>query len=258
MNIVLMHGVLGFGAVTPPLPQYFSGVADHLRSKTGASVLVTGVPPIGQIKARAAAAARQIKSGIDRGDLASPFHIIAHSMGGLDARCIASLDLEQLRAGIKSIVCLGTPHFGSPVASLLDAANPFEPFLSAVAPHAPIIERFRQHTDAAHDLSEVAAATFNHECPDVADVRYLNVAGTGRQSGAHTSAFFQPTFLFLVAQGCGQNDGVVPFASATRGQAPFQTWPGDHADLIGHDLDRPFDAPSAEHLARYERLAAQL
>jgi hypothetical protein len=69
-------------------------------------------------------------------------------------------------------------------------------------------------------------------------VRYLEIAGVGRDAFPHTSAFFAPTFLFVHAR-AGRNDGVVPMTSALRGRTPFDMWAADHADLIGHDLNGP-------------------
>jgi len=49
-----------------------------------------------------------------------PFALVAHSMGGLDARhLIARLDPDRR---VKSLVTVGTPHLGTPLASwLLDS-----------------------------------------------------------------------------------------------------------------------------------------
>ena len=66
---------------------YFNGVANHLSSPD-THVLTTEVDPIGKVPIRAAKAASQIahpprESGFEAD---KPIHIIAHSMGGLDAR----------------------------------------------------------------------------------------------------------------------------------------------------------------------------
>ncbi len=78
------------------------------------------------------------------------------------------------------------------------------------------------------------------------------VASVGREGLFHTSAFFAPTFLFIHAV-AGRNDGVVPVTSAQRHRPLFASWPGDHADLIGHDLNgpTPLSMPKFNHLQAY-------
>jgi triacylglycerol lipase len=260
MNIVLMHGILGFGSVVPPIPQYFHGVADHLRQTMGARVFATAVAPAGTVTLRAREAARQIDDALSSGalDPGERLHLIAHSMGGLDARHILSNDLMGLAPRVATLVCIGTPHFGSPVATLVNDTDLLRPFVIAGAGRIHLLESLRQHTDAAADLSETAAQAFNDQCRDVETVRYLNIAGIGRRTAAHTSLFFHPSFLFLALTTREQNDGVVPFHSATRNETPFAIWDADHGDLIGHDLDNLRAAPSAEHLARYDALVRRL
>jgi hypothetical protein len=58
MNIVLAHGVLGFGVLGPF--EYFNGLEDHLRKDHGANVLTAIVHPIGSIETRGRALAKQI------------------------------------------------------------------------------------------------------------------------------------------------------------------------------------------------------
>src|SRR5438874_1137643 len=84
MNIVLMHGVLGFGRSILGV-DYFNGVAERLRRFPNAHIFTTEVNPLGTIKVRAEEAAHEIATS---GELEEkkPIHIIAHSMGGLDAR----------------------------------------------------------------------------------------------------------------------------------------------------------------------------
>jgi triacylglycerol lipase len=260
MNIVLMHGILGFGAVIPPIPDYFHGVADHLRQTIPARVFLTAVAPAGTVIVRAREAARQIDHALSTGllDRREPVHLIAHSMGGLDARHLLSNNLQGLTPHVATLVCIGTPHLGSPVATLVHDVNLLRPFLIAAAGRVHLLESLLQRTDAVADLSGTAAEAFNVQCPDVSTVRYLNIAGTGRRAGRRTSRFFLPSFLFLASRTRDQSDGVVPFQSATGRDAPFETWDADHGDLIGHDLDNLVAAPSAAHLARYGALVLRL
>lgn len=260
MNIVLMHGVLGFGAVVPPIPDYFHGVADHLRQTIPAQVFLTAVAPAGTVVVRAQEAARQIDHALSAGllDRREPLHLIAHSMGGLDARHVLSNNLHGLAPHVATLVCIGTPHLGSPVATLVDNTDLLRPFVMAAAGRVHLLESLRQRTDAVADLSETAATAFNEQCRDVNTVRYLNIVGTGRRTAVQTSLFFLPSYLFLEFTTRHQSDGVVPLRSATRNEAPFETWDADHGDLIGHDLDNLPAAPSTAHLDRYSALVRRL
>lgn len=257
-NVILVPGILGFERIKHL--EYFNGVAAHLRSKLpGLHVLAADTVPLGTVEHRSERLAEQIVGATAAGTLdgSQPFHILAHSMGGLDARRLVAKNLRGLRPQIATITSIGTPHLGSPVASILNRGNPLEVLPPLLGLQGEILDDLRAHANAVHDLSEEAANAFNAECPDQPGIRYFEVAGVGRNGVFHTSAFFALTFLFVSARG-GRNDGVVPFASATRGRAPIAQWRGDHADLIGHNLDRPGGAPVFRHLQAYERLVRRL
>jgi hypothetical protein len=174
-------------------------------------------------------------------------------MGGLDARFLVSHNLQSLQGRVRTIICLGTPHLGSPVASLIDKVNPFEHFTFA-RHDSSILDELRNSKNAVHDLSEEVAAAFNADCPDVATVHYSDVAGIGRDALFPTSAPFLPLHL-LVSAVSGRNDGVVPFTSATRKRPPAAIWHADHADLVGHDLNGGAQStPAFDYLGAYDLL----
>jgi hypothetical protein len=87
-------------------------------------------------------------------------------------------------------------------------------------------------------------------------VKYLSFAGGGRTGLVPTSNFFLPYYEFIKAHVRGRevSDGVVAVSSAMWGTFDPNLWPGDHADEIGHDLDRPLAMPDAETLQRFERI----
>jgi triacylglycerol lipase len=90
---------------------YFNGVETHLGGFP--RVFVPSVNPIGSIEQRA----KQLASAIgSRNDLVDPLHIIAHSMGGLDARFLIT-HLRDVGKRVATLVTIGTPHRGSPVAN---------------------------------------------------------------------------------------------------------------------------------------------
>jgi hypothetical protein len=146
---------------------------------------------------------------------------------------------------------IGTPHLGSPVADLANAAN----VLKLIPGHNPVVKWLHDHADAVPDLSEAAAASRKDGWEDVHD-RYYDIVGTGRPKGDRTSLLFELTHTYLLAKR-GRNDGMVPYTSAARGRKPYAEWPGDHADLIGHNLDNALSA-RFDHLSAYAKLVRTL
>jgi triacylglycerol lipase len=266
MNIVLAPGVLGFKRLAGL--EYFRGVAGRLRA-SGAHVLPATTDPLGTIEDRAQRLARQIQNALspaaapgERLDLSQPIHILAHSMGGLDARLLIAKNLRDLSSRIATLTTIGTPHFGSPVATLLDKGNVLEilsPLLALDGELVGELRALRDRTNAVHDLSEAAARQFNDDCPDDPRVKYFEVVGAGREGRFHTAAFYALTFLFVNAK-AGKNDGVVSLKSATRNftRQPIAAWPGDHADLLGHDMNDLSGPPVFPHLERYEELVRKI
>lgn len=255
-NIVLASGILDLSPIDRG--EYFRGVARHLRRVfPGIHVLSPTTPPLGTVAHRADLLAGQIANARAAGTLdpSQPVHILAHSMGGLDARFLVAKNLRGLKASIASLTTIATPHNGSPVASLLDRGNSLEIVPPLFGLHGRILDDLRANLNAVHDLSEPVARAFNEACPDDPAVRYFEVAGIGRKGAFHTSAFFLPTFVYVIAR-AGRNDGVVPFESATRGREPIAQWPGDHADLIGQNLDG--GGPVFDHLEAYADLVHRL
>lgn len=64
----------------------------------------------------------------------APIDLVAHSLGGLVSRW-ALLD-ANFAAGVRTLVTLGTPHFGTQIATLL-----FSDLGQAMRPHSPVISR---------------------------------------------------------------------------------------------------------------------
>src|SRR6266404_5511706 len=96
MNIVLVHGILGFRNLVELGPigliPYFRDVAEHFEAR-GHRVLAVELDKTAGVKTRAIQLGDQIAAGLGAGgplDPAQKTHIIAHSMGGLDSRYLLS------------------------------------------------------------------------------------------------------------------------------------------------------------------------
>jgi len=109
------------------------------------------------------------------------------------------------------------------------------------------------------DYFKGPAKQFDLECADIIkSVRYFDVAGVGRKGLLPTSAPFMPLHAIVAHAATtrgedARNDGVVPFLSAARNRTPAAIWQADHADMVGHDLNRgPDGPPQINYLAAYE------
>ena len=107
MNVVLVPGLFGFDQLGGV--DYFNGVAGHLEQTfPGLCVKAAKTDPLGTVATRADTLAQQI------GQLfgAENVHLVAHSMGGLDARFLASHNpavgaqigfLDELRNNLNAV-----------------------------------------------------------------------------------------------------------------------------------------------------------
>ena len=193
MNIVLAHGVLGFGRLAgqAQFVNYFNGVAPHLQQQ-GHTVLEPQVNPIGSIAQRG----RQLAASVAaRPGITGPWHIFAHSMGGLDARYALANEPEFQRR-VKALVTIGTPHAGSPVADAIET-----PTLPLFA-HIPDVVKasLMNNAGALHDLTTAGATAFSRATPDVPGVRYIEVAGNAALGD-------DQLFLFELAARIGKLQG---------------------------------------------------
>ncbi|MDM4765401.1 hypothetical protein [Pelomonas sp. SE-A7] len=222
-RIVLAHGIFGGLAWAPnwALGQrgaYFHGVRPHLES-LGHEVIEPQVPPAGRVVERAAALGQAIHAAWPQGDL----HVIAHSLGGLDTRHLLRVD-PQLRKRIKTLVAIGTPHLGSPVAS--SWINPVGHLPGALSLLA------RAHAGGVEDL----AVRPKPAEPDQAGVRYIDVFCDAGQAGYQGLVFRELGNLFSVEL---PNDGVVSLRSAHLEGHELITWPVDHGGAVGWPSGHP-------------------
>jgi triacylglycerol lipase len=214
--IVLVHGLLGFdrlgvGPVT--LASYFPGIPQYLR-QAGNRVLIPRLSPTSGVAVRG----EQLRAFIDRESPGDPVHIIAHSMGGLDARYMISR--LQMGGRVLTLTTIATPHRGTPVADW--GLKRFARLLK------PLFGLFDFPYQAFYDLTTSTCREFNEQVPDAQSVRYFAIAG--RHEG--TPLFPEWELLHrLVMHGEGPNDGVVSILSASYGEST-DVWEGDHMSLV--------------------------
>ena len=248
-NIILVPGFLGFDRLGGV--EYFAGVAKHLEQAFAGRVSVREAKtlPFGSIEGRAGFLARQVDELFPEGEL----HVVAHSMGGLDARRLVAEKGWGFQKRVRSVVAVGTPHQGSPVATGLNLLNLLRLADSLLS--SPLLDMLRDNFNAINDLSGPAAKTFNNTYPDVPGIKYLEIAGVGRAGDAPTSLLLRAVHEYVRSRE-GANDGVVSESSARRSGRECWSWQADHMDMIGHDLDRPTPGTRTTfpYLAKYEEI----
>jgi triacylglycerol lipase len=259
MNIVLVHGILGFREKFRI--EYFRGVAALLREK-GHRVIAPVLDPTRGIKFRAIQLRDQINQGLANGGLDPTLktHIVAHSLGGLDSRWVLSpANPDRIQTSIRSLTTISTPHRGSPIADLIDSprkllafvglhANPLQALLSAVG----------ISLDGLSDLTTKSCQEFVGACPNNDAVVYFSVAGSGRSGFPETAAVFLLPHKYLSALIGKPNDGMVTVDSAHWGTFDGNTWLADHFEEVGNNLDNLLLPPAFPWLAKYDQIVSKL
>jgi len=224
LPVVLVHGLFGFDevAIGKRRHAYFRDVGPRLE-REGRQVRHARLPTVGSIPARARALADFVGGLGERRVI-----LLAHSMGGLDARlAIARLGLAPR---VAALVTVGTPHGGTPVADLTaDVARK----LGVTG----FLAKAGVGLDALHGLTSQAMERFNEEVPDSGDVLQASVVGSVVRK-RRTNPLLLASHLWL-AERSGPNDGVVP-ASSQRWGLVLDEIEADHWAQIG--WSRHFDA----------------
>jgi len=239
--IVLVHGVLGARSYGPV--DYWWKIPERLE-RDGERVFVSEQEPLRTPADRAVQLARVVDRALQLSG-AAKVNLIAHSMGGLDARVLVS----ALGYGdrVASLTTVATPHHGSPVADLLvdglGGSSLGRLAANAVGGFVALFDGDDQAAlDTARALTTDAARDFNETHPDDPRVAYFSVIA--RSSASPFCAFdddadcVEPallaTYLFLRATS-GANDGMVPTDSGRWGEVVAEI-ASDHVNEVGHPL----------------------
>jgi len=207
--VVLAHG---WGGIDSPICaqlgySYFRGIPQALRD-CGHRVHVVRVSPTGGIELRAKQLARQVAR------LDTRVNIVAHSMGGLDARlAIARYGLDQ---HVASLTTIGTPHHGTPLADLAQVLGDWQRARL-------LLRRLGLSVDGVYDLTTTSMRSFNDKITDAPNVQYNSVVAAAEPATVHALLCWGHRYMDKIA---GHNDGVVPQQS--------QRW-GDTLEEIGAD-----------------------
>ena len=203
-TVVLIHGLFGFSKLLSF--EYFRGVR-ALYESMGLHVLVPRLPWAGSIEQRANSLTIQLQH--EEG----PLHLVAHSMGGLDARYwITHLDGVSK---VTSLTTLATPHHGSSAADYV--CSRISPFRLFAGVHSLTKENITRFNVSTPDLPHISYRSYSAARP-LAELPWIV-----RHYGRH------------IQQLEGDNDVQVSVASARWGEH-IATLPCDHYELIFRDF----------------------
>ncbi|KAI0201911.1 Alpha/Beta hydrolase protein [Astrocystis sublimbata] len=226
LPVVLAHGLLGFSELhlTPqgllPPVHYWRGIVEALKAN-GVHVITTSVPPSGSIEQRAEKLARGIADAAGGHEV----NIVAHSMGGLDARYMIS-HLRPANVTVRSLVTVASPHHGSSFADFVfrEIGNENLPRLYK------LLARLGLETGAFEQLtSTYMAESFNPRTPDNPETKYFSY-GAMVDRLPFLSPFRQS--LGVINEAEGPNDGLVSVASSQWGTYKGTLVNVSHLDLI--------------------------
>ncbi len=231
--IVLIRGATAHGdhlSVGPvDLGEYFEGIPEFL-GQAGTKVKQVGLPTDGTIEENAAALKNFLETDPElKGQMVN---VVAHSLGGLDARwCVSVLHSMQ----ISSITTIGTPHRGTPLANWavdqLDNRYPWYWFFRLVGYDLA-------HRRFLRELTTASMRRFNIQVPDNPDVRYFSVPTKARFEDGNLS------LLLWIPDHWGRSendalsangsDGFVPYDSQLWGKEITSSGELDHLSQMNH------------------------
>jgi triacylglycerol lipase len=240
--LVLAHGLGGFtrlGVGRLTLTTYFRGLPEALQA-AGNRVLLTRVPPIAGVEKRAQRLGAQIARAF--GD--EPVHLIAHSLGGLDARRL--LADRHWHRRVLSLTTIGTPHLGSALADFVK--------LRAVRVY-DLLAAMGIDPQGCLDVTRAAARRFHDKNPLPRDVVCFCVAGDPRPD-----AICWPLRRLhaMLGELEGPNDGLVSIESAHAFGTPLPIWPADHLRQLNWLMPGHKTAIATPPLDLYAQIVAHL
>jgi triacylglycerol lipase len=219
--IVLQHGLFGFSqlGVGDFKLSYFHKIDRALRLR-GHPLIVSQVHPTGSIEMRANQLKQTILDRCEKLLIDEPVVIVAHSMGGLDARYMIT-HLEMAHR-VAALVTISTPHRGSPYADW-SLKN-----LGRRLGGLKLMRLLKLDVSAIQDLTVRSCEKFNEQVPDHPDVKYYSI------SAARPWAMMPPFLMHsckVIYDAEGDNDGMVSVKSASWGEH-LETWQADHLHVI--------------------------
>jgi triacylglycerol lipase len=214
--VVLLHGLFGFDEleIGGSRHQYFRGLTQQLE-RLGVDVHRPRLARVAGVETRAQQLVHMIE-----GLSAKRVNLIAHSMGGLDARY--ALTHLGLADRVASLITISAPHRGTPLADLGRRLRATPGLASALRQAGIDLQAFQ-------DITTQGTRDFNQDVPDAEDVWYDSVVG--RASGPTLNPLLWAPHRYLLMR-AGENDGIVPVASQVWGEVVAEV-DADHWAQVG-------------------------
>jgi triacylglycerol lipase len=201
--VVFCHGMLAFSFLrfqVPVEPNCFVPLRSLLRQRR-LHALFPHVSPTGGVAVRAQALREQIQRWTRE-----PVNLIAHSMGGLDARYLISHLAMANR--VRSLTTISTPHRGTYLADW---------FLQTFDWRLPLMATLQvlgYDLDGFRDCRPTVCQRFNELTPDDPRVQYFSY---GAEVASHRVSPALRRGWSLLSHWEGANDGMVSRQSASWG-----------------------------------------
>lgn len=252
--VVLIHGASMGGAWLRIGPLHFGHYWQFIPEFIEANGNQVGVA---QLSSNSAIAERAL---ILKDFLAKKFpgkkvNLVAHSLGGLDARFLASvLKSDQ----IASITGIATPHYGSPLADWAYDEMERQGFWYWFMRFFNYDLRYRRFLPELR--TDYMTNTFNQKVPDAKGVKYYSVLTWGEPGTWSLSPMLYVPYWYtkkfaadLASTPLGRrlgidtdqrNDGLVPLRTQVWGETIAEL-PLDHLAQINHHILRPWNGEAS-------------
>ncbi len=219
--IIIAHGLAGW--------PFHESIKPYLEG-LGYTVLMPKVSPFGPVTYRAEELRSKIDTFLDSVG-AQQGIIVAHSMGGVDARWLLSpdgLDYDRIAA----LVTVASPHRGTAIADVVIEGVPWylQNRVDRLLKAMDLSPEGASDLEALQDLTTGSMASFNDRVGDSPDVQYYSYSSEQTPIQGLNPLLYVSYYMIKSRQGI--NDGV-----ATREGAKWGHFLGnlnaDHADHVG-------------------------
>ena len=112
--------------------------------------------------------------------------------------------------------------------------------------------------DGLRYLTTASCQAFSAKYTDRPGVAYFSVAGSSRVGFVPTASTLLLFHHYIFASTGKLNDGLVTVDSAGWGTFDPTTWPADHAEEVGYNLDNLLLPPAFPYLANFDRIIADV
>lgn len=229
--VVMMHGMGAIAGLRRG--GHLRDVAAHLRTR-GVWAYAPNVSPYNTVAARCESWAARLQvvlaeTGADK------LNLIAHSMGGLDARhLISTLGMHR---HVASLTTVSTPHRGSSLSNyILEQPEMVRKLVTDFANWVgtQIVSGGEANfTNAVTELTpENIQKNFNPNTPDHPEVKYWSYGGAAGKGTEYVVNPFLRLFNAYLYDRESYNDGMVSLESAEWGEF-LGTISADHAQQVG-------------------------